>query len=76
MPSERFHPASYVLDDMIELDMKPSDLAEKLGLDLLTTKKFLHEWIEVDDDIATRLANWLGTSKEMWLGLQGIYNSK
>ena len=63
------HPGE-VLKEWIPEGMTVTSAAGQLGISRVMLSKILNKKSGVTADMALRLAAWLGTSAEMWLGMQ------
>lgn len=66
------HPGE-VLSDWIE-GIKINDFAEAIGVTRVTLSRILNGHASITPDIAIRLEEALGTSREMWAGMQTSYD--
>ncbi len=65
------HPGEVILHDVIEaLEITQTDLAARLGISYPRLNEIIHGKRGVTPDTALRLATFLGSSPEMWLGMQ------
>lgn len=67
------HPGD-VLKEWIPEGMTVTAAAEQLGISRVTLSKILNRKAGVTADMALRLAVWLGTSAELWLGMQSAWD--
>ena len=68
------HPGEHIADELHALGMSQSDLARALGISRDRVSKILQGQRGITADTALRLSRWLGTSPEMWLRLQNLYD--
>jgi len=68
------HPGEHIIDEMEALNMTRADLARALGIPRDRISKILNGQRGISADTALRLSRWLGTSPEMWLQLQNLYD--
>lgn len=68
------HPGEHIADEMEALGMTQADLARALGISRDRVSKLLQGQRGITADTALRLARWLGTSPEMWMRLQNLYD--
>lgn len=61
---------------MQPLNLTSASLAEKLGVTCETVDQVISEEIKVDEALATKFSNVLGTTTEFWLNLQRNYDEK
>lgn len=69
------HPGEVLKDGVIDaLDITVGDAAKMLGVDRVTLSRVLNGKAGVSVDMALRLSHALGTSAEVWLGMQQDYD--
>jgi len=69
------HPGETILEDVLKpLNMSVNQLAKHLGITATRLNEIVHGRRGVTADTALRLARYLGTSAEFWLGLQLEYD--
>ena len=64
------HPGE-VLREWLPEGMTVTQAAEALGLSRVMLSKILNGRAGVTADMALRLSKWLGTSPDLWIGMQG-----
>lgn len=67
------HPGE-VLREWIPEGMTVTQAAEALRMSRVMLSKILNGRAGVTADTALRLAKWLGTSPDLWVGMQGQYD--
>lgn len=67
------HPGE-VLKEWIPQGMTITAAAEQLGISRVMLSKILNMKAGITADMALRLAAWLGTSAEMWIGMQSAWD--
>lgn len=67
------HPGE-VLREWLPETMTVTEAAAALRVSRVTLSKILNGKAGVTADMALRLAKWLGTSPDLWLGLQTQYD--
>jgi antitoxin HigA-1 len=67
------HPGE-VLREWIPQDMTVSEAANSLHIDQVSLANILNGHTGVTADIALRLSAWLGTSADLWLGMQNQWD--
>lgn len=67
------HPGA-VLREWLPEGMTVTDAAIALNVARVTLSKILNGNAGISADMAIRLSQWLGTSPDMWLGLQTQYD--
>lgn len=73
MPRDPIHPGKFLADELEALDMTPTQLAAALKVPANRIYQLLAGKRALTADTALRLSQWLGTSAEMWLNLQKLY---
>ena len=73
MPRDPIHPGKFLADELAALDMSPTALARALDVPPNRIYQILNGKRALTADTALRLAQWLGTSAELWLNLQKLY---
>ncbi len=73
MPRDPIHPGKFLADELEALDMTPTQLAAALKVPPNRIYQLLAGKRALTADTALRLSQWLGTSAEMWLNLQKLY---
>jgi len=67
------HPGEILADELTEIGMTASELARILRVPPNRITQILAGKRAVTADTALRLGQWLGTSPELWLNLQKLY---
>ncbi len=67
------HPGKFLADELETLNMSPSALAAALHVPPNRIYQLLKGTRAMTADTALRLAQWLGTSPQMWINLQSLY---
>jgi addiction module HigA family antidote len=73
MARNPIHPGKFLADELSELNMTASDLAHTLSVPPNRIYQILNGKRAITADTALRLSQWLGTSAELWLNLQNLY---
>ena len=75
MPSTAIaiHPGEHLAEELNELGMSAAELARKLDVPTNRITSILNGQRSITGDTALRLAHFFGTSPELWLNLQGLY---
>lgn len=73
MTRDPIHPGKFLADELAELDMTPTDLARTLRVPANRMYQILNGKRAMTADTALRLSRWLGTSAELWMNLQTLY---
>lgn len=70
-----FHPGSYIIDVLEDLNMTIVSFAEYMGMEIIDAKKLLYGMKPLNKTQAKKVAELSGgTSTELWLGLQSAYD--
>ncbi|MEO5334609.1 MAG: HigA family addiction module antitoxin [Magnetococcus sp. YQC-5] len=73
MARDPIHPGQFLADELEALNMSPAQLAAALNVPQHRIDQILAGTGALTADTALRLAQWLGTSAEIWLNLQKLY---
>jgi len=73
MGREPIHPGRFLADELDALGMSVPAVAEVLHVPANRIYQLLKGQRALTADTALRLGQWLGTSAEMWLNLQKLY---
>lgn len=73
MARDPIHPGKFLTDELEALGMSGAQLAEVLHVPANRIYQILKGQRALTADTALRLSQWLGTSAEMWLNLQKLY---
>lgn len=73
MPRNPIHPGEFLADELAALNMTPTELAHILHVPPNRIYQILNGKRAITADTALRLSQWFGTSAEMWLNLQKLY---
>ena len=73
MARDPIHPGKFLADELAELHMNATDLAHALRVPPNRIYQILNGKRAMTADTALRLSQWLGTSAELWLNLQTMY---
>lgn len=67
------HPGA-VLREWVPEEMTVTDAAASLKVARVTLSKILNGNAGISADMALRLSQWLGTSPDMWMGMQAQFD--
>jgi addiction module HigA family antidote len=67
------HPGEHLAEALSELGMSAAEFARQLNVPTNRITGILNEKRSISADTALRLGHWFGTSAEMWLNLQKLY---
>jgi addiction module HigA family antidote len=73
MARDPIHPGRFLADELETLEMSIPEVAEVLHVPANRIYQILKGQRALTADTALRLSQWLGTSAEMWLNLQKLY---
>ena len=73
MPRDPIHPGRFLADELEALGMSPAELARELHVPPNRIYQILSGKRAMTADTALRLSQWLGTSAELWMNLQKLY---
>jgi antitoxin HigA-1 len=73
MARNPIHPGKFLADELAALNMNAVDLAHALRVPPNRVYQILNGKRALTADTALRLGQWLGTSAELWLNLQKLY---
>ena len=73
MARDPIHPGKFVADELEALAISVPEAAEILHVPANRIYQLLKGQRALTADTALRLSQWLGTSAEMWLNLQSLY---
>ena len=67
------HPGELLAEELEELGMSAAEFAQQIRVPTKRITGILNEKRAVTADTALRLGHWFGTSAEIWLNLQKLY---
>ncbi len=73
MARPAIHPGAHLAEELAELEMSGSQLAQALRIPANRMTEILRGRRGISADTALRLARWMGTTPELWLNLQRNY---
>jgi len=73
MARDPSHPGKFLADELEALTMTVPELAQSLHVPANRIYQILKGQRAMTADTALRLSQWLGTSAELWLNLQKLY---
>src|ERR1700677_1243102 len=74
MGRDPIHPGKFITDELAALNMTPSELAMALHVPPNRIYQIIKGTRAMTADTALRLGQLLGTSAEIWLNLQKLYD--
>jgi len=73
MQRDPIHPGRFLADELAELEMTAAELARELHVPANRVYQILSGQRALTADTALRLGQWFGTSPELWMNLQKLY---
>jgi addiction module HigA family antidote len=73
MARDPIHPGRFLADELEALQMTPTEMAQALHVPPNRIYQILSGKQAMTADTALHLGRWLGTSTELWLNLQKMY---
>lgn len=73
MARNPIHPGKFLADELEALNMTPTALATALHVPPNRIYQLIKGTRAMTADTALRLSQWLGTSAELWMNLQKLY---
>lgn len=67
------HPGEILREELEILDVSAAELARQINVPTNRITEILNQKRAVTADTALRLGHWFGTSAQMWLNLQNLY---
>jgi len=67
------HPGEILADELEEIGLNSSQLAEKIGVPQAKIDQIIHGQSNLSADTALRLGKFFNTGPELWLNLQKAY---
>ncbi|MGH9701092.1 MAG: HigA family addiction module antitoxin [Candidatus Acidiferrales bacterium] len=68
------HPGEHLAEELKALNMSASELARKLEVPANRVTQILNGTRAISGDTALRLGHFFGTSAQLWLNLQSLYD--
>jgi addiction module HigA family antidote len=73
MPLIAIHPGEHLAEELEALKMSAAELARRLKVPTNRITEILNGQRSITGDTALRLGHFFGTSAELWLNLQSLY---
>ena len=73
MASRAIHPGEHLAEELDALDMSAAELARRLKVPTNRVTTILNGQRAISGDTALRLAHFFGTTPQLWLNLQSLY---
>ena len=67
------HPGEHLADELRELGLSAAELARQIAVPINRVTGIINGQRGVTADTALRLAHWFGTSPQLWMNLQQMY---
>jgi len=67
------HPGDHLAEALTEIGMSAAEFARQIAVPTSRITNILKGQRAITADTALRLGHWFGTSAEMWLNLQTLY---
>ena len=67
------HPGEHLADELRELGLSAASLARQIDLPVNRVTGIVNGQRGITADTALRLGHWFGTSPQLWLNLQQLY---
>jgi addiction module HigA family antidote len=74
MPLTAIHPGEHLAEELEALNMRAAELARQLDVPTNRITSIINGQRSITGDTALRLAHFFGTSAELWLILQSLYD--
>jgi addiction module HigA family antidote len=74
MPLTAIHPGEHLAEELEALNMRAAELARQLDVPTNRITSIINGQRSITGDTALRLAHFFGTSAELWLNLQSLYD--
>jgi len=74
MPLTAIHPGEHLAEELEALNMSAAELARQLDVPTNRITSIINGQRSITGDTALRLAHFFGTSAELWLNLQSLYD--
>lgn len=71
-----FHPGYYIADIIEDMGISQSEFATRMGTTAKTLSNLVNGQANISNDIAKKLSVMMGTSADVWLNLQNVYDQK
>jgi antitoxin HigA-1 len=68
------HPGEILAEELMELQVKPTELARQLKVPPNRITQIIRGKRSITGDTALRLGHWFGTSAQFWLNLQSAHD--
>jgi len=68
------HPGEILADELAELGVSPTELARQIRVPANRISQIINGKRAITGDTALRLAHWFGSSPQLWMNLQALYD--
>jgi addiction module HigA family antidote len=73
MAQTAIHPGEHLAEELSELGMSAAEFARQIGVPTNRITEIMNRRRGISGDTALRLAHFFGTTPELWLNLQSLY---
>jgi len=73
MAPRPIHPGEHLSEALGELNMSAAEFARQINVPTNRITGILNEQRAITADTALRLGHWFGTSAQMWMNMQQLY---
>ncbi len=73
MARSAIHPGEHLADELQQLGLSAAELARQIDVPVNRITSIMNGQRAITADTALRLGHWFGTSPELWLNLQKLY---
>lgn len=70
------HPGEILADELEALDVSPTELARQIRVPPNRISQIINGKRAITGDTALRLAHWFGSSPQLWMNLQALYDMR
>lgn len=74
MAIDAIHPGEHLAEELEALGLSAAELARKMNVPTNRITQILNGTRSITGDTALRLAHFFGTSAQLWLNLQSLYD--
>ena len=71
-----YHPGYYIADIIEDMEISQAEFAKRMGTTPKTLSQLINGQANISNDLAKKLSVMMGTSPEVWLNLQSMYDQK
>ena len=74
MARELIHPGEFLVDELEEIGVTPTELSRRIGVPPNRISQIIRGKRDITVDTALRLGRFFGTTPELWINLQRDYD--